>query len=106
MRRQSVAAKFLGELAGDHFDREAHRRFREALLDGAAETEELVALRAELDAQAQREGLDERAGTELLLRLRERGLRRDLDAAAGDLERVTELQAQLARVRQALGDLA
>ena len=29
-------------------------------------------------------------------------VRRDLDAAAGDLERVTELQAQLARVRQAL----
>ncbi len=30
--------KFLGELAGDHFDSELHRRFREALLDGAAET--------------------------------------------------------------------
>ena len=53
---------FLAELAGDHFDSELQRRFREALLDGVAETEDLIALRAELDAYAQREGLDERAG--------------------------------------------
>jgi DNA primase len=96
----------LGELAPDHFDSDVHRRFRETLLDGEPESDDLLALRAELDALAAQEGLDERAGTELLLRLRERRLRRELDVAAGDLERVTELQAQLARVRQALGELA
>ena len=95
----------LGELSPEHFDSELHRRFRAALLDGGVDGDELVALHAELDALAAQELLDERAGTELLLRLRERHLRRELDAAAGDLTRVTELQLQLARVRQALGDL-
>jgi DNA primase len=96
----------LGELSPEHFDDDRHRGFRAALLDGALDDPELVALHAELDALAAREQLDERAGTELLLRLRERRLRRELDAASGDLARVTELQAQLARVRQALGDLS
>jgi DNA primase len=96
----------LGELSPEHFDDERHRSFRAALLDGALDEPALVSLHAELDALAAQEQLDERAGTELLLRLRERRLRRELDAAAGDLARVTELQAQLARVRQALGELA
>jgi DNA primase len=99
--------RLLGELTPEHFDDEAHRSFRAALLDGGGEgQEELVALRAELDAVAAREGLDERTGTELLLRLRERKLRRDLEAVAGDLERVGDLQVQLARVRQTLTELA
>jgi hypothetical protein len=96
----------LDELSPDHFDDERHRSFRAALLDGTLDDPALVSLHAELDALAAQEQLDERAGTELLLRLRERRLRRELDAAAGDLARVTELQAQLARVRQALGGLA
>jgi DNA primase len=96
----------LGELSPEHFDGEAHRRFRAALLERALDTPELVAQQAELDALAAQEQLDERAGTELLLRLRERKLRRELEGAAGDLARVTELQAQLARVRQAVGELA
>jgi len=96
----------LEELSREHFDDERHRSFRDALLDGTLDDSALVSLHAELDALAAQEQLDERAGTELLLRLRERRLRRELDAAAGDLARVTELQAQLARVRQALGDLA
>jgi hypothetical protein len=40
----------------------------------------------------------------LLLRLRERKLKRDL--AGADLARATELQARLAKVRQALAELA
>jgi hypothetical protein len=64
---------------------------------------ELTALRAELDARASEEAIDERTGKELLLRLRERKLRRDL--ADSDLARTTELQAQLAKVRQALAEL-
>ena len=74
------------------------------LVDDAIEDAELVALHAELDARAHREALDERTGQELLLRLRERGLKRDLEGA--DLVRTTELQAHLVRVRQALTELA
>ncbi len=93
----------LAELAPEHFDSEEHRRFRAALVAGRDEPE-LVGLRAELDARAAREAIDERTGEELLLRLRERKLKRDL--ASADLARTTELQAHLAKVRQALAELA
>ena len=66
--------------------------------------EELVALRAELDARAAREGLDERTGKELLLNLRERRLRREL--AGAELERMKDLQTQLERVKEAILELA
>ena len=92
----------LGELSADHFDSEENRRFRDALVSGRDDPD-LTALRAELDARAAQEALDERTGTELLLRLRERKLKRDLTSA--DLARTTELQAHLAKVRQALAEL-
>jgi DNA primase len=95
-------ARALGELSPEHFDSELHRRFRAALVAGRDDPE-LVALRAELDARAASEAIDERTGTELLLRLRERKLRRDLTSA--DLARTTELQAHLAKVRQALAEI-
>ena len=78
--------------------------FRAHLLEPGTD-EDLVALRAELDARAAREGLDERTGRELLLRLRERRLRRDIEAEP-DLARVKDQQAALARVRQAISELA
>jgi DNA primase len=93
---------YLAELSPDHFDSEPHRRFRDVLVTGRDDPE-LTALRAELDARAAQEALDERTGTELLLRLRERKLKRDL--AGADLVRTTELQAHLAKVRQALAEL-
>ena len=96
--------KLLAELSPDHFDDELCRRLRASLVDTGEDEPELVSLRAELDARAAREGLDVRTGTELLLRLRERRLRREL--AAADLERTTELQASLARVRHAIAELA
>jgi DNA primase len=96
--------KLLAELSADHFDAELHRRFRAHLVERGEEDEQLVALRAELDARAAREGLDERTGKELLLHLRERKLRREL--AGAELERVKELQTQLARVREAVAELA
>jgi DNA primase len=96
-------AKLLHELSPEHFDEELHRRFRSVLVDGADEDAELVGLHAELDARAAREGIDARTGKELLLRLRERRLRREL--AGAELERTTELQATLARVRQAIAEL-
>jgi DNA primase len=92
----------LSELSADHFDSAQNRRFRDVLVSGRDDPE-LTALRAELDARAAQEALDERTGTELLLRLRERKLKRDL--ASADLARTTELQAHLAKVRQALAEL-
>ena len=73
------------------------------LVSGAPEDEELVALRAELGARADRDQLDERTGKELLLRLHERRLRREVQGAG--LQKVTELQAQLAKVSKALAEL-
>ena len=92
----------LAELTPEHFDSEVNRSFRAALVSGRDDPE-LTALKAELDARAAREALDERTGAELLLRLRERNLKRDLSGA--DLARTTELQAHLSKVRQALAEL-
>jgi hypothetical protein len=98
----SPLVAWLGELSPDHFDSETHRRYRASLVSGR-EDPDLTALRAELDARAAQEAIDERTGRELLLRLRERKLKRDL--AGADLARTTELQAHLAKVRQALAEL-
>jgi DNA primase len=98
----SELVRGLAELTPEHFDSEANRRFQAALVRGSSDPE-LTALRAELDARAAQEGIDERTGSELLLRLRERKLKRDL--ASSDLARTTELQARLAKVRQALAEL-
>ena len=92
----------LAELSPEHFDSEVNRSFRAALVAGRDDPE-LTALKAELDARAAREAIDERTGAELLLRLRERKLKRDLSGA--DLARTTELQAHLSKVRQALAEL-
>lgn len=95
----------LAGLSAEHFDRESHRAVRAFLVGGGELDPELLPLRAELDARAVQEGLSRRTGTELLLRLRERKLRRDLQGEA-DLARATELQAHLAKVRQAITELA
>jgi DNA primase len=92
----------LAELGPEYFDSDVARRFRAALVSGRDDPE-LTSLHAELDARATREAIDERTGKELLLRLRERRLKRDL--AGADLARTTELQAHLAKVRQALAEL-
>jgi DNA primase len=92
----------LAELTPEHFDSETNRRFRAMLVSGRDDAD-LTALRAELDARAAQEAIDERTGAELLLRLRERKLKRDLSGA--DLARTTELQAHLSKVRQALAEL-
>jgi DNA primase len=95
----------LAALTPEHFDDPLHRRFREMLVAGAAEDDELVALRAELGARADRDELDERTGKELMLRLHERRLRRELQCAGVDLVRATELQARLTKVHSALAEL-
>jgi DNA primase len=95
----------LAGLGEEHFDLEEHRRMRASLVAGVAPDADLVGLLAELDATAASEGITRRTGTEMLLRLRERKLRRDLQGET-DLARATELQAHLAKVRQALTELA
>jgi DNA primase len=87
----------LAELGPEHFDSEEHRDIRDQLLSGSE-------LDPELDARAVAEGIDERTGEELLLRLRERRIRRDL--ADADPSRTLELQATLARIMQAVEELA
>jgi DNA primase len=95
----------LAGLSAEHFDLDDHRRMRATLVGGRPPEADLVGLLAELDATAASEGITRRAGTEMLLRLRERKLRRDLQGES-DLARATELQAHLAKVRQALIELA
>jgi DNA primase len=94
----------LAELSADHFDAELHRRARAHLLDPGEPDEELVPLLAELDARAATEGIDEETAKELLLRLREREVRREL--ATADLERTKELQEQLEKIRTTAANLA
>jgi DNA primase len=94
----------LAELGPEHFDREELRRLREQLLSGAEPEGDLVGLLAELDARATSEGIDERTAEQLLLRLRERQIRRELIDA--DPARTLELQASLARIHSTVEQLA
>ena len=94
----------LAELGPEHFDGEQHRRLREQLVSGAEKDEELVGLVAELDARATSEGIDERTAEQLLLRLRERQIKRELSEA--DPTRTMELQASLAKILATIEELA
>jgi DNA primase len=94
----------LAELGPDHFDSDLHRRVRGLLLGESTAEPELVGLLAELDARAAADGIDERTAEELLLRLRERRIRREL--ADADPARTLELQAALAKIRAAVEELA
>jgi DNA primase len=101
----SALMPLLAELTPEHFDLELHRRVREHLLDEGDADRELVGVIAELDALASEESIDEATAKELLLRLRERGIRREL-ARSDDLARTRELQAALAKIREAVGALS
>jgi DNA primase len=96
----------LAELTPEHFDVELHRRVREYLLEPAPTADrELVGVLAELDARAADEEIDEGTAKELLLRLRERGIRREL-ARSDDLERTAKLQADHRRIKEAIDHLS
>ena len=94
----------LGEVSADHFDDELHRRLHTHLVSREPAAGDVVALLAELDARATSAGIDEETAKQLLLRLRERKLRREL-ASAG-IEDTKELQVALAKVREAASGLA
>ena len=65
---------------------------------------ELTPLLAELDARAEAEGIDEQTAEQLLLRLRERKLQREL--AEAEEARLPDLQQALARVRDRIREFA
>ncbi|MGH3105210.1 MAG: DNA primase [Gaiellaceae bacterium] len=94
----------LRELGPEHFDLELHRRLVSHLLAPGATDAELVALLAELDARGASEGIDLETSEQLLLRLRERSLRRELETA--DEDRLPDLQQALAKVRTAFREFA
>jgi DNA primase len=93
----------LAALTAEHFHDPIHRALREHLVAGVALDGEGVARLAELDARAEAEGIDVETGNELLLRIRERELRRELQHATP--ERTKELQETLARIRAAYAGL-
>jgi DNA primase len=111
LERDALAACFafpellgaLEKLSPEHFDSEQNRRLRAALLAKQPGEETAPAL-AELDAVAATEAIDETTAKELILRLRERHLRRRLSTA--DLEETAELQRKLLEIREAVAELA
>ena len=93
----------LAELTPEHFHDPVHRALRAHLIDGTPLDGDGVARLAELDARAEAEGIDTETGDELLLRLRERELRHELQHATP--ERTKELQETLTRIRDAYAGL-
>ncbi len=91
----------LAEVTPEYFDDERHRAVYSHLVAGTDLEAELVPLLAELDAVAGREAITETTAQELLYRLRERHLRRQL---ADDPTRADLIEA-LERVREAVGSL-
>ena len=97
----------LAELTPDHFDDELNRSLRGRIAEGGDfDSPELVSLRAQLEARAEAQAIDEVTAEELLFRLRARRIERDLARSGSDVERTKELQAALQRVREAIGGLA
>jgi DNA primase len=94
----------LAELTPDHFYDPVHRALRAHMVDSAPLDPDAVGLFAELDARAVAEGIDESTGTELLLRLREREMRRELKHS--DPTRTKELQEALQRLLERVAALS
>jgi DNA primase len=95
----------LSELHPEDFDHELHRQLRAHLLTPRDDPgPELVGLLAELDARIVSEGIDEETAEQLLLKLRERHLRRQI-AGAGE-EHLRELHYELEKVRNRFAQLA
>jgi hypothetical protein len=94
----------LAELTPEHFYDSMHRTLRAHIVDGGELDPDAVGLLAELDARAVAEGIDESTGTELLLRLREREMRRELQHS--DPLRTKELQESLQRLLERVAALS
>jgi DNA primase len=98
-----LVERYLIQLDDRHFDDSLHRRLRAHLVGEADPDRELLALRAELDATAEGEHLDEDMARELFLSLEERVVRRELaEVKGGDPNRLLELQSVLSKIQAAL----
>ena len=96
--------RYLEELGKEHFDHELHRRVRSYLLGHEPGDAELMPLLAELNALGETEDITEETAEQLLLRLRERRIQRQLVEASPT--RLLDLQQQLADVRRAIREIA
>jgi len=94
----------LAELGPEHFDDALHRRARAHLLGEEVADGELTPLLAELYALAEEQSIGEETGKQLLLRLHERRLQREL--ADADDAHLVDLQQALSRVRTAIREFA
>ena len=94
----------LEELGPEHFDDDLHRRAREHLLGGEGPEGDLTELLAELYALVDEEEITLETGEQLLLRLRERRLQRELAEAEG--EHLVDLQQTLLRLREQIREFA
>jgi DNA primase len=94
----------LQELTPDHFYDPQHRQLRAHMVDGAPLDEAAIGLLAELDARAEAEGIDPATGEELIWRLRERQLRRELQHA--EPARTKELQEALQKLLERVAALS
>jgi DNA primase len=99
--------KFLAELGPDHFDDPLHRRACGHLLSQEPADGDLTPLLAELYALADEESITEQTAEQLLLRLRERRLQRELsELAEADEGRLVDLQQALLKIRTAIREFA
>jgi DNA primase len=87
----------LEDIPPELFDDELHRRARAYLLSEESADGELTSLLAELYAIAETDSITEETARQLLLRLRVRGLRRELASSEGD--RTRELQEELMKLQ-------
>jgi DNA primase len=87
----------LERLGPEHFDDDLNRRARAVLLGQETADDDLKALLAELYALEDEEELTLETANQLLLRLQERGLQRELAGADG--KRLVQLQQELAKLR-------
>src|SRR5262245_37132246 len=104
VRAHPKLGRVLAELGPEHFDDALHKRAVPVLLGIEDADKELTQLLAALDARAAAEGIDEQTAEQLLLRLRERRLQREL--AEAEEARLPDLQQALARVRDRIREFA
>jgi hypothetical protein len=99
--------KLLAELGPEHFDDPLHRRACGHLLGEEPADGDLTPLLAELYALADEESITEQTAEQLLLRLRERKLQRELSTLPeADEGRLVDLQQALLKIRTAIREFA
>ena len=104
VRAHPNLGRTLAQLGPDHFDDPLHKRAVPVLLGVEDGDAELTRLLAGLDARADAEGIDEQTAEQLLLRLRERKLQREL--AEAEDARLPDLQQALSKVRDRIREFA